>query len=110
MSPLVLQRLQGGAIATGPFIEKAGDATDRGHADGGAVVDLAIGNALLQQRHDAPAIGQRFQFGRRSQITQEGLDRGRVGQCRNGLAQRRNGRHWHGFGIDRATLHRVITH
>ena len=50
----------------GATIERAGDAADRRHADAGALVDLAIRHALLQQRHHAPAIDQRFQLRRRA--------------------------------------------
>ena len=43
-------------IAAGAAVERARDAADRRHADAGALVDLAIRHALLQQRHHHHAL------------------------------------------------------
>ncbi|KAG1431057.1 hypothetical protein G6F57_022961 [Rhizopus arrhizus] len=69
------------------MFERARHAPGGGHADAGALVDLAVWHALLQQRHHFPSIGHGFQLGRGTQVTQEGLDLFRLAQRGKGLGQ-----------------------
>src|SRR5262245_27949266 len=59
------------SVTTAAARQASGDATDRRHADTRAVRDLAIRQFLAQQPDDAPAVGERLQFGRAAQVAQE---------------------------------------
>ena len=61
----------GSLVTTKTVGEAAGDAPNRGHADTGEVVDLPVGELLLQVFNDLPAIDQSLKFGRRAQILEE---------------------------------------
>ena len=69
------------------MLERACHPSGGGHADAGALVDLAIGHALLQQRHHLPAVRQRLQLGRRAQVAQERGDLFGAGQRGEGRSQ-----------------------
>src|SRR3546814_358421 len=69
--------------------------SDGGHADPGAFVDVAIRNALEQQRHDPPAVGHGFELGRRAQVLKEGSHVFRPVERSQGLDQGLHG----GLGI-----------
>src|SRR5690606_13779703 len=74
------------------IFDRAGNAPDGGDAHTGALVDLTVGNALHQQRHHAPAVGQGFQLRGRAQVAEEGLHlRGVVDLCKR-LGERLQGR------------------
>ena len=63
--------VDGGAIAAEAFIEKPRDATDRRDADAREVVNTPIRQVFLQQFDDVPAIDQRLQFRRSTQILEK---------------------------------------
>jgi len=60
-----------GLVAAITLAQEARDSADRRHADGRAVVDLAVCHAPQQVRHDAPTVDQRFELGRCAQVAQE---------------------------------------
>ena len=82
------ESLRGEAIAACALHQTPRDAADRGNADRGAVVDLSIGQAIEQQRHDAPAVRHRFELGRRAQIGQQGAQLAAIVQPQQRVAQR----------------------
>ena len=51
--------------------QAAGDAPDRGNTDTGEVVDLPVGEVLLQVFDNLPSIDERLKFGWRAQILEE---------------------------------------
>jgi hypothetical protein len=75
-------------VATEAVGKEAGDAADRGDADPGQVMNTAIWQVLLQIADDLPAIYERLQFRRRTQVFQEIATFIGIAQCRNGFEQR----------------------
>ena len=61
----------GCAIAAEAIGQETGDSTDRGDTDAGQVVDLPVGQVLLEVFHDLPAIDQGLQLGGRAEILEE---------------------------------------
>ena len=58
-------------VTTKTVGDESCDAPDRGHTDTGEVVDLPVGEILLQVFNDLPSIDQRLKFGRRAQVLEE---------------------------------------
>ncbi len=77
--------LQYRCIAAGTVFKATRDTADGGDADAGVVVDVTVGPTLEQQGHDAPAVGQRFQLGRGTQVTEKGKDCGAVSKAGKGV-------------------------
>src|SRR5258708_3329732 len=71
MSPIDLQPLGYGAVAAIARRQIAGDAADGGDADPRLSVDLAIGQAALQEFDHRPTIRHRLQFRRRAQVAEK---------------------------------------
>ena len=71
LSACELQPLGDGAVAAVARGQVARDAADGGDADAGLPVDLAVGQAALQQFDHRPAVGHGLQFGRRAQVAEE---------------------------------------
>ena len=67
----LLGTFDGGLVTTETVGEESRDPPDRGHTDTGEVVDLSVGEILLQVFHHLPAIDERLKFGRRAQILEE---------------------------------------
>ena len=61
----------GSLVTTKTVGEATGDPPDGGHTDTGEIVDLPIGEVLLQVFHNLPAIDERLKFGRCAQIFEE---------------------------------------
>lgn len=76
------------SITAGPMGQTARHTAYRGHAYTREIVDVPIGAARQQQGNDPPAIGLRFQLGRRAQVIQKRRDIGWVTQSGQRLAQR----------------------
>ena len=70
-SALLFQAGGGKRVAAVAVRQVTRDATDRRDADTRLLVNLAIGDALLQQGNDGPAIRQRLQLGGRAQVAKE---------------------------------------
>jgi len=60
-----------GAVTAEAIGEKARNSTDSGHTDPGEVVDLAIGQALLQVFDNLPAVHEGLEFGWGAQVLKE---------------------------------------
>jgi hypothetical protein len=65
---LVFAVLDGGFVAAKPVTQESRNPADRGDADAGHVMNAPIGDILLKQANNLPAIDQRLQFGRRAQV------------------------------------------
>ena len=63
--------VDGSLVATESVCEKTGNAPYGGHADASEVVNLSVGQPLLQIFDDLPAIYERLQFCRRTEILEE---------------------------------------
>ncbi len=62
---------RGQPIAAGAAFQRTRNAADGGDADRGAVVDVTVRRAGQQQRHNPPAVSQRFELGRGAQVLKE---------------------------------------
>jgi len=60
-----------GSVATEAISEETRNPANGRHADASQVVNLAVGETLLEQLNDLPAINQRLQLGRSTQIAKK---------------------------------------
>ena len=66
-----MESVQSNLVAAEAVAQEARNAANRRDANARQVVDPAIGQVLLQQFHDLPAINERLQFRRCAQVFQE---------------------------------------
>ena len=68
---MVVEPLEGHFVSAEAAVEESGDASDGCHGDAGFVVDFAIRFTVGEGFYDAPAIGEGFQFGGRTEVSEE---------------------------------------
>src|SRR6266404_3677323 len=71
MSGIRIQPIGDGAVAAVSRRQVASHPADRGDADAGLPVDLAIGQAALEKLDHRPAVRHGLQFGGRAQVAEE---------------------------------------
>ena len=67
----IVSPFDGGLVAPESIRQEAGDATYGRDADPREIVNLAVGQALLQVFDDLPAVYERLEFRGRAQILEE---------------------------------------
>lgn len=79
--------LDRGLVAAESVTQEPRHAADRRDADAGHIVDLSIGEILLKEAGDLPAIGERLELGWRAQVFEKITTFGQVLQADDGPEQ-----------------------
>jgi hypothetical protein len=71
LAGLLADAIEGGSIATESVAQESRNTADSCDADTSQVMDASIGQALLEQLDDLPAVDQCLELGRRTQIPEK---------------------------------------